>query len=70
MADKNMLLPYLKVWEWELIFGRAVKAISSPGVRRPCSIQTKKNEQTRSPVCCCLERIVESGKTKKERNSM
>ena len=29
---------YLKIWEWELIFGRAVKAISSPGVRSPCVI--------------------------------
>jgi hypothetical protein len=26
---QNMLWPYLKIWEWELIFGRAVKAISS-----------------------------------------
>ena len=33
---QNMLWPYLKIWEWELIFGRAVKAISSPGVRSPC----------------------------------
>ena len=32
---QNMLRPYLKIWEWELIFGRAVKAISSPGVRSP-----------------------------------
>ena len=31
----DMLRPYLKIWEWELIFGRAVKAISSPGVRSP-----------------------------------
>ena len=30
---QNMLRPYLKIWEWGLIFGRAVKAISSPGVR-------------------------------------
>ena len=30
-----MLRPYLKIWNWELIFGRAVKAISSPGVRSP-----------------------------------
>ena len=30
---QNMLWPYLKIWEWELIFGSAVKAISSPGVR-------------------------------------
>ena len=26
----------MKIWEWELIFGCAVKAISSPGVRSPC----------------------------------
>jgi hypothetical protein len=30
-----MLQWYLKIWEWEWIFGRAVKAISSPGVRSP-----------------------------------
>ena len=30
-----MLRLYLKIWEWDLIFGRAVKAISSPGVRSP-----------------------------------
>ena len=29
---QNMLRPYLKIWDWDLIFGRAVKAISSPGV--------------------------------------
>ena len=28
-----MLRPYLKIWEWEWIFGRAVKAFSSLGVR-------------------------------------
>ena len=28
-----MLWPYLKILEWELTFGRGVKAISSPGVR-------------------------------------
>ena len=33
---QNMLWPYLNIWEWDLIFGRAVKAISSPGVRSPC----------------------------------
>ena len=32
---QNMLWPYLKIWEWEWIFGRAVKAISSLGVRSP-----------------------------------
>ena len=29
-----MLRPYLKIWDWDLIFGRAVK-----GVRSPWSIQ-------------------------------
>ena len=32
---QNMLRLYLKIWDWDLIFGRAVKAISSPGVRSP-----------------------------------
>ena len=30
---QNMLRPYLKIWEWEWIFGRSVKAISFLGVR-------------------------------------
>ena len=30
---QNILRPYLKIWYWEWIFGRAVKTISSPGVR-------------------------------------
>ena len=30
-----MLWPYLKIWQWELIFVRAVKAISSLGVCSP-----------------------------------
>ena len=30
---QNMLWLYQKIWEWEWIFGRAVKAISSLGVR-------------------------------------
>ena len=33
---QNMLWPYLKIWDWDWIFGRAVKAISSLGVRSPC----------------------------------
>ena len=33
---QNMLRPNLKIWEWELIFGHAVKAISSLGVRSSC----------------------------------
>ena len=32
---QNMLPPYLKIWEWEWIFGHAVKAISSLGVHGP-----------------------------------
>ena len=31
-----MLWPYLNIWDWDWLFGRAVKAISSPGVRSPC----------------------------------
>ena len=30
-----MLWPYLRIWDWDLIFGHAVKAISSPGVHSP-----------------------------------
>ena len=33
---QNMLPPYLKIWDWDWIFGRAVKDISSLGVRSPC----------------------------------
>ena len=33
---QNMLRPYLKIWDWEWIFGRAVKVISSPGIRSLC----------------------------------
>ena len=36
-----MLRPYLKIWDWDWIFGRAVKAISSLGVRSPCYICTR-----------------------------
>ena len=31
----NMLPPYLKIWDWDWVFGRAVKAIFSLGVRSP-----------------------------------
>ena len=30
---QNMLWPYFKIWDWDLIFGHAVKTISSLGVR-------------------------------------
>jgi hypothetical protein len=39
-ADKNILRPYLKIWDWDLIFGRAVKVISSLGVRSPWCVVT------------------------------
>ena len=32
---QDMLQPYLKIWDWDLIFGRAGKAISSLDVRSP-----------------------------------
>ena len=30
-----MLWPYLQIWDWDLILGRAVKATSSLGDRSP-----------------------------------
>ena len=33
---QNILWLYLKIWDWDLLFGRAVKTISSPGVPSPC----------------------------------
>ena len=33
---QNILRQYLKICDWDLIFGRAVKAFSSLGVRSPC----------------------------------
>jgi hypothetical protein len=38
---QNMLWPYIKIWDWDRIFGRAVKAISSLGVRSPCKIPSE-----------------------------
>ena len=43
-----MLWPYLNIWEWELIFDRAVKAISSPNVRSLCLTLNKKTLQTQN----------------------
>ena len=40
---QNMLRPYLKIWDWDWIFGRAVKAISSLGVRSPCRVEWMKS---------------------------
>ena len=36
VADEIWLRQHLKIWDWDLIFGRAVKTISSLGVRSPC----------------------------------
>ena len=51
---QNMLRPYLKIWDWDLNFGRAVKLISSLGVRSPCqhtSTHTKMNIGTlKNPI--------------------
>jgi hypothetical protein len=38
---QNMLWPYLNIWDWDLIFGCAVKTISSPGVRSPWTMLLK-----------------------------
>ena len=46
-GKQNMLWSYLKIWEWELIFGCAVKAISSPGVR---SLGTRYSPRIKKPV--------------------
>ena len=35
-GKQNILRPYLTIWDWDWIFGHAVKAISSLGVRSPC----------------------------------
>jgi hypothetical protein len=45
---QNMLWPYLKIWDWDWIFGRAVKAVSSLGVRSPWYQRSLK---------CCLFQI-------------
>ena len=35
-GKQNMLRPYLKIWDCDWIFGHAVKANCSLGVRSPC----------------------------------
>ena len=40
---QNMLWPYLKIWDWDWIFDRAVKAISSLGVLSPWTLHTEIN---------------------------
>ena len=34
---QNMLRPHIKIWDWDWIFGHAVKALFSLGVRSPCT---------------------------------
>ena len=50
---QNMLPPYLKIWDWDWIFGRAVKAISSLGVRSPCiQIKNASSKNVFTPFWC------------------
>ena len=46
---QNKLRPYLKFWNWDLIFGHAVKAISSPGVCSPGAVASEGIELIQSP---------------------
>ena len=39
-----MLWPYLKIRDWDLIFGCAVKAFSSLGVRSPWAVERKEKK--------------------------
>ena len=41
-----MLRPYLKIWDWDLNFGHAVKAISSPGVRSSWRVHCTYSDRT------------------------
>ena len=40
---QSMLWLYLKIWDWNWIFGHAVKAISSLGILSPCSEELSGN---------------------------
>ena len=51
-----MLRPLLKIWDWGLIFGRAVKTIFSPGVRSPW-VQAKFRICNWTLVICKLLKI-------------
>ena len=41
---QNRLQPYLKIWDWDWIFGRSVNAIPSLGVRSPCNHTCNNNK--------------------------
>ena len=49
VAKKICFWPYQKIWDWDWIFGRAVKAISSLGVRSLWCRQQCRNQWARSP---------------------
>ena len=51
---QNMLWPYLKIWDWDWIFGRAVKAICSLGVRSPCYVLMKRRMTNSIKYVCVL----------------
>ena len=52
---QNMLPPYLKNWVWDWIFGHAVKAISSLGVRSPWSQSTSSETHSEIPYSSIKE---------------
>ena len=43
MWQTKYALAYLKIWDWDWIFGRAAKAIYFLGVRNPCHILKQNN---------------------------
>ena len=60
MCRQNMFRLYLKNWEWELIFCRSVKLISSPGVRelsvltQPVWTWKRGKFMSKLIVCICM----------------
>ena len=43
---QNMLWPYLKIWDWDWIVSRAVKAISNLGIHSPWVKLCRRDKQT------------------------
>ena len=50
-----MLQPYQKILDWDLIFGHAVKAISSLGVRSPCILSLYWDSRDQEKQKCTLD---------------
>ena len=50
-GKQNMLRRYLKIWDWDLIFSRAVKPISSLGVPSPCCQPMQNFHNQPFPTC-------------------